>query len=164
MILFKEATIKHLDEIRQIGINTYQHHYSHIWSNAGLTSYLSKQFLTSKLINELKSECIKYYFIRNEVETIGFAKVFFYRSLTEEMEIGGLKIDKIYLSPEHVGHGVGSKFIHFIKEKAMSLRLPYIWLEVLKINEKGIRFYKNLGFQPQGTIPFTTDVLEIQTS
>lgn len=56
-----------------------------------------------------------------------------------------LKVNQLFLLPEHQGKGIGSKCMLLIMEEGCRLGLP-MCLRVLKINLRALAFYQRLGF------------------
>ena len=56
-----------------------------------------------------------------------------------------LKVDQLYILPEHQGRGIGTACMTRVLDDA-SLRQKPVVLQVLKVNTRGIAFYQRLGF------------------
>ncbi len=52
------------------------------------------------------------------------------------------KLQKIYVLKEYLSQGIGAQLNQLIYDKAISNNSQYIWLSVLKSNEKAVRFYE----------------------
>ena len=66
---------------------------------------------------------------------------FFITSFTSDT----LKVNQIYILPEHQGRGIGSACMTRIIDNA-NLEQISVVLQVLKVNTRGIALYKRLGF------------------
>jgi ribosomal protein S18 acetylase RimI-like enzyme len=60
-----------------------------------------------------------------------------------------LKVNQLFILPEHQGKGVGRACMLLIMEEAQQLRLP-VRLRVLKVNPRARAFYERLGFRCTG--------------
>ena len=60
-----------------------------------------------------------------------------------------LKVDQLYILPEYQGRGIGSACMTGIMEEA-EIEQRSIGLQVLKVNVRGIAFYRRLGFAVVG--------------
>lgn len=60
-----------------------------------------------------------------------------------------LKVDQLYILPEHQRKGIGSACMTRILDDA-SLRQKPVVLQVLKVNTRGVAFYQGLGFTTVG--------------
>ena len=56
-----------------------------------------------------------------------------------------LKVNQLFILPEHQGKGIGSACMTRIVDDA-SLEQKSVTLQVLKVNTRGITFYQKLGF------------------
>jgi GNAT superfamily N-acetyltransferase len=60
-----------------------------------------------------------------------------------------VKVNQLFILPEHQGKGIGRKCMLLIMEEARQLHLP-IRLRVLKVNPRALAFYQRLGFVRTG--------------
>ena len=60
-----------------------------------------------------------------------------------------MKVNQLFLLPEHQGKGIGRRCMLLIMEEARQLGLP-VRLRVLKVNPRAIAFYERLGFMHTG--------------
>ena len=69
-----------------------------------------------------------------------------------------LRLNQIFLLPEHQGKGIGRKCMLMIMEQAHQLGLP-VRLRVLKVNPRALAFFQKLGFTRTGEAD-THDLME----
>jgi ribosomal protein S18 acetylase RimI-like enzyme len=60
-----------------------------------------------------------------------------------------LRINQLFVLPEYQGKGVGTACMRLVLEDATGRRLP-VRLQVLKVNQRPIGFYRRLGFHDAG--------------
>jgi len=60
-----------------------------------------------------------------------------------------MRLNQLFLLPEHQGKGIGHKCMLMIMEEAHQLGLP-VRLRVLKVNPRASAFFKRLGFTRTG--------------
>jgi GNAT superfamily N-acetyltransferase len=60
-----------------------------------------------------------------------------------------MKLNQLFLLPEHQGKGIGQKCMLLIMEEARGLGLP-VRLRVLKVNPRALAFFQGLGFLRTG--------------
>jgi GNAT superfamily N-acetyltransferase len=60
-----------------------------------------------------------------------------------------VKVNQLFLLPEHQGKGIGRKCMLLIMQQVRQLRLP-IRLRVLKVNPRALAFYQRLEFVRTG--------------
>ena len=58
-----------------------------------------------------------------------------------------LKVNQLFIMPDHQGRGIGTACMRVIIEEAQTRRIS-IRLQVLKVNSRAIAFYRRLGFTP----------------
>ncbi len=56
-----------------------------------------------------------------------------------------VKLNQLFVLPEHQGNGIGTQCMSLIMEEARRLGLP-LRLGVLKVNQRALTFYQRLGF------------------
>lgn len=64
------------------------------------------------------------------------------------------KVNQLFILPEFQGRGIGSACMTGIMEEAESEQRTVL-LQVLKVNVRGIAFYRRLGFAVAGEVPPT---------
>lgn len=62
-----------------------------------------------------------------------------------------IRLNQIYLLPDHHNRGIGTACLTRILEEADALGLP-VRLRVLKVNPRAMALYRRLGFQPTDEI------------
>jgi len=60
-----------------------------------------------------------------------------------------VKLNQLFLLPEHQGKGIGRRCMLLIMEEARQLSLP-VRLRVMKVNPRALAFYQRLGFMRTG--------------
>ena len=60
-----------------------------------------------------------------------------------------LKLNQLFILPEHQSKGIGSRCMALLMDEARRLGLP-VRLRVLKVNPRALRFYERLGFVRTG--------------
>jgi GNAT superfamily N-acetyltransferase len=69
-----------------------------------------------------------------------------------------VKVNGLFLLPEHQGKGIGRRCMLLIMEEARQLGLP-VRLRVMKVNPRALAFYERLGFMRTGATD-THDLME----
>jgi len=60
-----------------------------------------------------------------------------------------VKVNQLFLLPEHQGKGIGRECMLLVMEEARQLSLP-VRLRVMKVNPRALAFYQRLGFMRTG--------------
>jgi len=145
-IEIKKISIKEIDQLQEIGRQTFQETFSESNSEENMRSYLEEGFSNEKLTAELNDENSEFYFAIHEDDVIGYLKINFGESQTELKDNKALEIERIYVAKEFHGKSVGQllydKAIDIAKQKISE----YVWLGVWEENQRAINFYKKNGF------------------
>jgi diamine N-acetyltransferase len=150
-----------IELLQQIGEKTYREHFSEIWTEVGINNYLQAQFDMEKLVNSFTEDGTKYFLSYWNLEPVGLIKLNFNKSLPNSSNDTGLELEKIYLLKEFSGRGIGEKMLNFVINQAIQNLERFVWLDVLKNNDRAKRFYERNGFIVVDEIEFYTDKLMI---
>jgi ribosomal protein S18 acetylase RimI-like enzyme len=60
-----------------------------------------------------------------------------------------MRVNQLFLLPEHQGHGIGGRCMRLLMEEGHRLGLP-VRLRVMKVNPRARAFYERLGFGRTG--------------
>ncbi len=60
-----------------------------------------------------------------------------------------VKVNQLFILPEHQGRGIGAACMMRVIEDATALALP-VRLRVLRVNGRAVAFYRRLGFRETG--------------
>lgn len=160
-----KATINDVDQLQQIGRQTFIETFSAQNSEADMQKYLAEDFAIPMLKKELDNEHSLFYLDELGSKIAGYLKVNFASAQTEIKDKYSLEIERIYVLKEYHGKQVGQKLFEKAKHIAVRNRLDYIWLGVWEHNPRAIRFYEKNGFEAFDTHVFQlgddeqTDVL-----
>jgi ribosomal protein S18 acetylase RimI-like enzyme len=121
--------IAELIQLQEIGRQTFSETFSAGNSEENMKNYLEEGFSEEKLSQELNDPNTAFYF-----------------ATEDDVVIGYLKIERIYVLKDFHGKSVGqvlyNKAIDIAKEK----KTKYVWLGVWEENPRAISFYKKNGF------------------
>lgn len=141
-----KASFKDILDLQKICIRTYsQSFYTH-WEEGGLQWYLEKEFSIKRLETDLKDSDCCYYFIKKELNTVGFIKTST-KSTTSLPNEDNLELEKLYVLPEYKGIGIGKFALNKIIIKARGDAKKNLFLSVIDTNANAISFYKKIGFE-----------------
>jgi diamine N-acetyltransferase len=133
-------------ELRDIGIESYLPHYSHLWKAGGVEWYMNRCFGEDFLVNEIADANVEYYIVKNDGENIGILKIMLRKPVPNSDIENALYLEKIYFVKEWTGKGVGSKTIDFVMHRAAELGRDCVWLEAMDTADKPIAAYEKRGF------------------
>jgi ribosomal protein S18 acetylase RimI-like enzyme len=145
----EKISVSEVEKFSDIATRAYFNHYRHLWYDEG-EWYAHKCFNIKQLSEELSDTKNKFFFAILDENLVGFLKL-----RPENQMIGqegnGFEIERIYLTTEATGRGVGRKLMEFAIEMAMQQSKDYAWLKAMDSSQNAIRFYESLGFKICGT-------------
>lgn len=142
----RKVGLADLQELRDIGIESYVPHYAHMWKPDGLEWYLNKCFGNEFLQNELVDPNVEYYIISSAAQNVGILKLVLQKPLPDSKIENALYLEKIYFIKEWTGKGVGREFMDFTFERARETNCDCVWLVAMDTADKPIRAYEKAGF------------------
>ena len=142
----EKASLSDVDDLREIGIDSYIPYYTLLWKEGGLEWYMNRCFATENLEGELKDSNIEYYLIKNNSQKIGILKLVLKKPIPDSDFNNALYLEKIYFIKEFLGKGVGRKAIEFTFQRAKELKRDCVWLMAMDTADKPISAYKKSGF------------------
>ena len=142
----REVKYDDIHLVQEIGKRTFKETFEASNSAENMQEYLDNSFSISKLENELSDQNSEFYFALIDEKVVGYLKVNWGESQTENSDQNALEIERIYVLKEFHGKNVGQvlyeKAIEIFEQKGVE----FIWLGVWEENPRAIRFYKKNGF------------------
>jgi ribosomal protein S18 acetylase RimI-like enzyme len=145
-INIKKATLTDINQLQQIGRQTFLEAFSAGNAEEDMEKYLNDNFSIEKLTTELNNENSEFYLAELDNEVIGYLKLNFGPAQTELEQANALEIERIYVSKEFYGKKVGQLLYQQAIQIAGKLNAKYVWLGVWEENSRAIRFYQKNGF------------------
>jgi len=145
-IKIEKVTIKKIDQLQQIGRQTFHETFSAGNTEENMSKYLDEGFSSEKLAAELNDKNTEFYFAVLNQKVIGYLKLNFGQSQTELQDDKALEIERIYVLRDYHGKSVGQLLYGKAIEVARQKNSDYVWLGVWEENLRAINFYKKNGF------------------
>lgn len=145
-IEIKRITVQEIDQLKQIGRQTFHETFSDSNSEENMKKYLDEKFSDEELTEELNNKDSEFYFAKLENNVIGYLKVNFGESQTELKDDKALEIERIYVVKEFHGKKVGQLLYDKAIEVAQQKNKDYVWLGVWEENLRAVSFYTKNGF------------------
>jgi ribosomal protein S18 acetylase RimI-like enzyme len=152
--LIRSVTIHDLNELQQLARTTFYDTFAEMNTPENMEQYLSNDLSQEKLRAELLNPDSKTFFIQTDGETIGYMKLNVRSAQTEQVDPGGLEIQRIYVKKEFHGTPAGASLLNYAIDLARKEQYKYIWLAVWEKNPRAIRFYEKNGFITFGSHVF----------
>ncbi len=161
-LTIRTASANDLDAVRRMGCESYRDHFSHVWSPAGIQSFLDSDFSTDVLRSMLGNPSKYLWLLASDSDDkmVGYAKLN-WSAPDPVCGVEGVELHKIYFLKSAAGKGYGAALLEHVFECVKKRSCTRIWLDVLKSNTGAQRFYAGKGFRVVGEIPFRTDLAEI---
>jgi ribosomal protein S18 acetylase RimI-like enzyme len=151
---FRKCTADDLPALRELSVRTFSDTFRHLNTPEDFRAYLDKAFNTAQLRGEMSSADSEFYFLYADSALAGYLKLNERGAQTDINDPQSLEIERIYVTKEHQGTGLGGVLMNKALETAKQRDKAYVWLGVWEKNEKAIGFYKNYGFYEMGRHTF----------
>ncbi len=145
----ERISISEVEKLSEVATRAYFDHYRHLWYDEG-EWYAHKCFNVSQLIEELTDSKNLFFFAVLDGKHVGFLKLRPENQLAGQ-DGNGFEVERIYLTNEATGRGVGRALMEFAIEMARQQNKDYVWLKAMDSSQNAIRFYESLGFEICGT-------------
>ncbi len=145
-IEIKKVSLAELDELRAIGIQTFQETFAEINTAENMKKYLEESFNPDQLSLELGNPDSEFYFAIFDKRVIAYLKLNFGLAQTELQEQNSMEIERIYVLTEFHRKRIGQVLYDHAMQIARHRNLGMVWLGVWEKNEKAIGFYRKNGF------------------
>ena len=120
--------------------------YKHLWKNEDCNWYLNKIYNFNNFKLELKEIGSESYFISFNSGIIGHLRVVFDTYIKDNPSYSSCYLQRLYLSQECQGIGIGTHILGWIENRAKSRHNKLIWLESMDTQTQALHFYKKQGF------------------
>ena len=152
--IIRKCTATDLEILRELSIRTYYETFAHLNTEENMQKYLEDAFHVDKLCDELSDTHSDFYLLYYNEKIAGYLKLNEAPSQNDINDPFSLEIERIYVSSEFQGNGLGRYLMEQAVMIATERRKCYAWLGVWEKNEKAIQFYKKHGFCEIGTHSF----------
>ena len=132
-----------------VAMRAYSDHYLHLWHDGG-EWYLQTYFTAARFAEELCDANALFFLIYCEGEAVGFLKLNIDMLSPDETK-NALELERIYLTKEASGKGIGTYALQFTIAVAKAEKKSAVWLKVMDSSTGPIRFYEKMGFEICGT-------------
>jgi GNAT superfamily N-acetyltransferase len=144
-IEIRKISVADADVLSAVAIKAYTDHYLHLWHDTG-EWYIHKSFAAKNLLPELQDSNACFFLIYYKEELVGFLKLNI-DAPSPDQDANALELERIYLTKNASGRGIGKYVLDFVFEIARSQNKNIVWLKVMDSSTDPIRFYKKNGFE-----------------
>ena len=150
------ATSRDAATVAFLGRTTFGETFGHLFRDPiDLIDYYKRTFSEKKIEQSLKKENNLYWLAYADELPVGYAKLKLHSSsqFLEQKDV--CQLQKIYVLKDFLSLKIGLKLQQELMNEAETSGSSYIWLSVLKENERAISFYKKNGFNKIGDHDFS---------
>lgn len=120
--------------------------YRHLWEKEDCSWYLNKVYNLNSFKLELEEIGSESYFIFYNSEIIGHLRLVFNTLFEDNPSYSSCYLQRLYLSEETQGIGIGTHILNWIENRAKSKGNKLICLESMDTQTQAISFYQKQGF------------------
>ena len=155
-VLVRRATSRDATTIAFLGRTTFDETFGHLFRDPNdLLDYYARTFSDDKIEQSLQKDRNLYWLAFVDDLPVGYAKLKL-NSPTQFLDQTSVcQLQKIYVLKEYLSLRIGLKLQQELIDEARSSGSIYIWLSVLKENERAIQFYLKNGFEKIGDHDFS---------
>ncbi|MEL7629215.1 GNAT family N-acetyltransferase [Pectobacterium aroidearum] len=146
MLNIRKANLADSSLLHELGFEIYSAHFKNLWvSQSEMNDYMAHEYSTAVLELSIKDPRVCWYIAETD-HPVGFAKIT-WESKIPDTEISGALLNKLYLASDVTGRNYGKIIFQHLVSLARKKGADFLWLEVLKQNDRARNFYENLGFR-----------------
>ncbi|HYW82577.1 MAG TPA: GNAT family N-acetyltransferase [Spirochaetia bacterium] len=153
-VRIRRCELADLDALRTIAFGTFDDTFRRLNDTASFNEYLDASFSRTRLEAELKNPDSTFFFLYSDDLLAGYMKINRGDAQTDVKDPSALEIERIYVTRDFQGLGLGRALIDKALETARAARKKTVWLGVWEKNENAIAFYRKMGFSKTGTHDF----------
>ena len=152
---FRKCTLQDADLLQAFSHKTFSDTFGADTRPEDLEIFLQTNLSLERLQKQLANPDSDFYMLWDKTKPAGFVKLNRGPAQSEIQDSKSLEIERIYLSRDYQGQGIGQRLMDFALEKAREQGMDYVWLGVWEDNRKALDFYKRNGFLRFGEHVFT---------
>lgn len=153
-ILVRPCTMDDLAALREFSEAMFLEAFRGTCSQEDMDVYLKEAFHEGKIRSELSNPHSCFFFLYADGILSGYIKLNEAQAQSDLHADDSLELERIYVSGEAQGKGLGSYLMEKAVETARQKGKRYLWLGVWEKNAKALSFYQKHGFYPVGTHVF----------
>lgn len=131
--------------LSSIARRAYSDHFRYLWYDDG-DSYIERSFSQDALEIELNDTSNLFFAAYFLDQPAGFLKLRPDNTLSIFADASAFEIQRIYLSKEFKGKGIGKQMMNAALTIAEAMGKDLMWLKVMAGNDTSIAFYKSCGY------------------
>ncbi|HUB50411.1 MAG TPA: GNAT family N-acetyltransferase [Acetobacteraceae bacterium] len=140
-----------------LGRITFAETFGHLFRHhvGDLRAYLDATFDVAKIEASLGNPHNAYWLAFQDRLPIGYAKLKHASPPPGKPQQSAVQLQKIYVVRDDLGRRIGDDLLGPVVQEASAAQEPLLWLDVLRENDRAIRFYTRHGFVVSGEDTYT---------
>ncbi len=153
----EKVTIKEAQRLSKLAKRCYPPHYAYLWFDNG-EWYTETMYTVEKLTAEIADPNVVYFIATDDKNDLGYMKLTldYPLSIGQGFSVGtgngsqiaapnALYLDRIYLTENAVGKGIGTKLVEMSVEMAHKLGKTAVWLAAMD-SSRAVGMYEKMDF------------------
>ena len=153
-LVFRKCKIEDLNSLVEISKITFITAFEADNDPTDFNTYIEEAFSPRRIEKELLNPDSAFYFVYKENNLVGYLKLNSGDAQTEQLDLEGMELERIYVLHEYQGQQIGRQMLDKTILLARKEQVEFLWLGVWEENKKAIRFYERYGFIKFGTHPY----------
>lgn len=149
-----KATLKDAQLLSKLSVDTFLPAHGHSAPKKDIENYLTENFSEESFASELSDVKNEYYLFYLNDKIAGYSKIIFNKENKNIISKNITYMSRLYFLKEFYGLGLGKILFDFNINLCKQNKQSGIWLAVWVENQKGISFYKKMGFKKVGNFDF----------
>ncbi len=154
-IRFRPCTTEDLQVLCSFSRKLFFEAFRDTCSPEDMDAFLEHTYNADRIRGDLEDPDTAFWFLYLDDAPVGYIKVNEGSAQTDIRDAEAMELERIYVSGEAQGKGLGSYLMDRVIETAGQKGKKYVWLSVWENNFRAIAFYEKHGFRKAGTHSFT---------
>ena len=156
MLIYRTAKSFDAAKLAALSIEVWLHTYAKAGISTVFAEYVLQRF-TPQYFEQMIADNAKQIIVaEQDGHLLGYIAIDYQAALPESLHAltAAAEISTLYVRARHAGCGIGSALMQQAREAVKAQDIDHIWLSVLHDNHPALHFYRQQGFQRQGSIWF----------
>lgn len=141
--------------LQKIATKSFTAMFGPYHNSQAVKAYTDEAYALPVLIDELSDPDSRTYFLQLDGVPIGYLKLNWRLSQTDQLFDNAMQLQRIYLLPEYWNRHLGQLLMEKALDEARKTGVKTVWLGVWEHNDRARHFYERYGFKKAGSHLFT---------